>query len=66
MMMLLYIFRGSGETLSPPARSASFLQKNRELSERARQQAGAQDDSVLKTSTPSRMKPRQRRIESFQ
>ncbi|KAH3713568.1 hypothetical protein DPMN_073360, partial [Dreissena polymorpha] len=60
--------RAAGDSLSPPVRSASFLQKTRELSERARQQAGVQDDSVLfseSRSASTRMKPRQRRIESF-
>ncbi|XP_052794936.1 uncharacterized protein LOC128227977 isoform X3 [Mya arenaria] len=60
--------RGAGDPHSAPVRSASFLQKTREISERARQQAGVQDDSVLFTESHSsgpRMKPRQRRIESF-
>ncbi|KAL4229933.1 melanosome organization [Mactra antiquata] len=65
--LTLSMWRGATDSLSPPVRSASFLQKTRELSERARQ-AAVQDDSVLFTeskSSSAKMKPRQRRIESF-
>ena len=56
--------------MKSPVQSSSFLLKARELQERARQQAAAQDDSAVynesKSATSFRMKPRQRRIESFQ
>ena len=62
--------RGTSEPLKSPVQSSSFLLKARELQERARQQAAAQDDSAVfaqsKSATSFKMKPRQRRIESFQ
>ncbi|XP_062609160.1 protein Shroom3-like isoform X1 [Saccostrea cucullata] len=68
--LTLTVWRGTSKLESSVKilRSSSFLHRSREVQERERNQSGNQDDIATTTDDPrsaEKMKPRQRRVESF-